>query len=111
VDTPEEMASFQFAHLLLPRLAFSDPAAPCRGLVNGSDALEKLWASAHGGAAAPSVRYFPLEPGSIHPGITRAWFLCEWEPDRGHANWGALPSADPGPFLQRVQALLYTSAA
>jgi hypothetical protein len=49
MDTPEEMASFQFAHLLLPRLAFSDPAA--------------------------------------------------------------LPSADPDLFLQRVQALRYTSAA
>jgi hypothetical protein len=151
------MACFQFAHVLLPRLAFGDPAALCRGLASGSDILEKLWLSAHAGALTPprplrvtrqmpmrggetflvelpapdagphalaivfqdaldgaaetSVRYFTLELGSIRPGDSSPWFLCEWEPDRGHANWGALPSPDPELFLQRVQALLYTSAA
>ena len=55
------------------------------------------------------VRYFTLEKGpSLETGAPRH-YLCEWEPDRGHANWGMLPGPDSGEFLRSVRSLLTSS--
>jgi hypothetical protein len=62
------------------------------------------------------VRYFSLEQGpSLEQGASPETnsprhYLCEWEPCRGHANWGMLPGPDSGVFLSRVQSLLLTSS-
>ena len=56
------------------------------------------------------VRFFTLEKGpSLATGVPQH-YLCEWEPGRGHANWGMLPGPDSGEFLQRVRSLLVTSS-
>ena len=57
------------------------------------------------GAFPHRVRYFTLEKGpSLETGSPRH-YLCEWEPDRGHANWGMLPGPDTGVFLSKVGSL------
>jgi hypothetical protein len=55
------------------------------------------------------VRYFTLEKGpSLEAGSPRH-YLCEWEPGRGHANWGMLPGPDCGEFLHRIRAVISSS--
>ena len=39
------------------------------------------------------VRYFTLEKGPSLATRAPEHYLCEWEPGRGHANWGMLPGS------------------
>jgi hypothetical protein len=156
-ETCEERIHNHFSHILVPRLAFSDPEALYQDLSDGSEGLQKLWCalSSEWAGAVPlrvtrgrnpeshetflvqmprleaeslavamavvfertdsgavffphRVRYFTLERGqSLETGSPRH-YLCEWEPDRGHANWGMLPGPDGDEFLRQVQAVLLT---
>jgi len=160
----EEHTHNHFSHILVPRLAFSDPEALYRDLSDGAQALAGLWRALNADAAqvpplrvthvgelasnetfliemprldvdslalavavvfekSPAeedcfprrVRYFSLEQG---PALEQApprkspprHYLCEWEPSRGHANWGMLPGPDSGVFLSRIQSLLVTAS-
>jgi len=149
-EGPGERAHNHFSHILVPRLAFSDPEALHRDLADGSEELARLWCAMAGetppappllvtrGCESPEifliemppveadcfacaiavvfegeadardrhrVRYFTLENGpSLETGSSRH-YLCEWEPDRGHANWGMLPGPDSGEFLRRIRSI------
>jgi hypothetical protein len=158
-ETREERIHNHFSHILVPRLAFSDPEALYDDLSDGSQGLQKLWCALNseradavplrvtrgcdpqshetflvkmpwleadslavamavvfektdcGEASFPHrVRLFTLEKGpSLETGSPRH-YLCEWEPDRGHANWGILAGPDGEEFLRQVQAVLVTSS-
>ncbi len=158
-ETCEERIHNHFSHILVPRLAFSDPEALYQDLSAGSEGLQKLWCALNSeeAEAAPfrvtrgcdpeshetfllemprleadslavaiavvfekgdcgevffphRLRYFTLERGpSLETGSPQH-YLCEWEPDRGHANWGMLQGPESGEFLRRVQALLLSSS-
>jgi hypothetical protein len=150
----EERTHNHFSHILVPRLAFSDPEALYQDLSDGSEALSRLWCALNSdtGGVAPfrvtggrdsdshetfliemprldadslacaiavvfekadfdgtcsphRVRYFTLEKGRSLEAASPRHYLCEWEPDRGHANWGMLPGPDSGEFLRRIRSI------